>query len=317
MIHWLEQASHISDGLKEIIRDWVNWLSLERAVSHHTTIAYQQDLQNFLNFASSYNGGILELSNLLDIKLSNIRAWLTQRKNDNFEYSSSARALSSIKSFYKFIEKTKGYTVSALTTVKGPRLKKPLPKALNIDQTMKAVSNIEILSEEDWVGARDKALLILIYCTGLRISEALSLTKNDLGSDYIKITGKGKKQRIVPLLILAQESIEKYLSQLPFNIANDEPIFRGEKGNVLQANVFNKKLINLRRMLGLPEHASPHAFRHSFATHLLGQGADLRVIQELLGHESLSTTQRYIKVDTERLLKVYNNAHPGAKRDGV
>jgi integrase/recombinase XerC len=316
MTSWLEQSPHISESLKEIIKEWVGWLSLEKSFSAHTVGAYQQDLQNFLSFYGAYTGETLSLNNLADIKLSQIRAWLTQRKLDNFEYSSSARALSSIKNFYNYIEKNHNLIVSALKTVKGPKLKKPLPKALNIDQAVNAISQIENLSEEDWVAVRDKALLILIYCTGLRISEALSLTKKDLGGDCLKITGKGKKQRIVPLIELARVYLNKYINLLPFEV-EDEPIFRGEKGNILQANVFNKKLITLRRMLGLPEHASAHAFRHSFATHLLGQGADLRVIQELLGHESLSTTQRYTKVDTERLLSVYNKAHPSAKRDEV
>jgi integrase/recombinase XerC len=303
----------ISEGLKGIILEWREWLLREKALSNHTLTAYQQDLNNFLSFLVSYYGEIIKIETLKEIKLINIRSWLTQRKIDNFEYSSSARALSAVKNFYKFIEKNYEVNVSVFDIVKGPRLKKPLPKALDIEQTMRAISHINNLSEESWVAMRDKALLILIYCTGLRISEALSIRKSDLGGDFVKITGKGKKQRIVPLLDLAVNYLEQYLNLLPFEIEYNEPIFRGEKGRILQACVFNKKLIDLRRMLGLPEHMSAHAFRHSFATHLLSEGADLRSIQELLGHESLSTTQRYTKVDTERLLNVYNKAHPGAK----
>jgi integrase/recombinase XerC len=305
--------TYISSKLQNIISQWVQWLTLERALSAHTISAYQQDLQHFLQFQATYSVMILDLDHLIDIKITNIRAWLTQRKIENFEYSSSARALSSVKNFYRFIEKNYNQNISALKIIKGPKIKKPLPKALNLEQAENAIGKIENLSEENWLSLRDKALLTLIYCTGLRISEALSITKSDLSGDHLRITGKGKKQRVVPLIVIAHNAITKYLEVLPFILEDNEPIFRGEKGKVLQANVFNKKLINLRRMLGLPEYMSAHAFRHSFATHLLGEGADLRVIQELLGHESLSTTQRYTKVDAERLLSVYNKAHPGTK----
>lgn len=208
-------------------------------------------------------------------------------------------------------------THSAIFHVRMPKLSKPLPKALSADQSMQAVMGIGTLHEEPWVAQRDTALLMLIYGCGLRISEALSLRVGDLppAGSSLRIHGKGNKERVVPLLAIVRDAIDTYLGLCPHhNPRNPKAdIFVGVKGGTLQPAIFQKQLRHLRSWLGLPESATPHAFRHSFATHLLATGGDLRDIQELLGHESLSTTQRYTHVDSERLLAAYRDAHPHGK----
>jgi integrase/recombinase XerC len=278
-------------------------------------ISYINDLKGYLDFLGSYLGEQVSLTTINQVDIRLARSWLSKRRQDEYLASSSARALSAIKNFYKYLEKTEGISSHAIFAVQSPKKSKILPKALTQEEASVSLENIEMLGDEPWLHLRNKALLTLIYAAGLRISEAMSITKRHLeNSEYIKITGKGNKERLVPWVNEVRELVIQYSKAVPFDIGDDEPIFRGKRGGVLQKPVFNRELINLRRSLGLPTHLSSHAFRHSFATHLLENGADLRSIQELLGHKSLSTTQRYTKINLAHLESVYHNAHPDSKR---
>lgn len=289
---------------------WQEYLRMERGFADNTVISYKNDLEDFIAFVKSYESKNPNLDDIIFADINTVRGWLSSRKNDNYASSSSARALSGIKSFYKFIYQISGNANQAVLSMRSPKKTQVIPKALSFDDVMSAIDSASEFEKNDWLASRDKALLMLLYSAGLRISEALSLRKKDLASDHVVILGKGKKERIVPLLDKARHSLEKYLELLPFAVSNDAPIFRGEKGGVLATGVFSRQLIKLRRSIGLPEYTSAHAFRHSFATHLLENGADLRSIQELLGHRDLSTTQRYTKVNIDHLSKSYKTSHP-------
>jgi len=301
----------ISCEVLNLIKAWQEYLNLQKNYSNHTQEAYICDVQNFLSFASNYHGKTIETNDLVSIDKRLVRSWLAKCHIDGFALSSTARALSGIKNFYKFLEKNTEIKCHEIYSIKSPKKAKTLPKALSEEQLLTSITHIDEFGKKEWIEFRNKALLVLIYASGLRISEALSITKKQINNqDFIKILGKGKKERIVPWIDGAKNLVDKYLSVLPFNIDEDEKIFRGAQGKPLQAPVFNRELIRLRRYYGLPEHLSAHAFRHSFATHLLENGADLRSIQELLGHASLSTTQKYTKVNLKHLENIYAKAHP-------
>lgn len=305
---------HYTDELQQIISQWQNYLSSQRNYSQHTSDSYLNDLQHFLKFINNYYSEEISIQKITNIDIRFARSWLSARHQDNYNPASNARALSSVKNFYKYLEKKHGLTCHAIFAVQSPKKSKPLPKALSKEEAKLSIDNIEMLGDEEWLHYRNKALLTLIYASGLRISEALSITKQHLeNSEFIKITGKGNKERIIPWIYESRLLIQQYVTLLPYHIENNEPLFRGKRGAPLQRAVFNRELINLRRSLGLPEHLSSHAFRHSFATHLLENGADLRSIQDLLGHQSLSTTQRYTKINQTHLESVYNQAHPDSK----
>lgn len=295
--------------MQDVIKDWLKYLELERAYSHHSIISYHNDLKSYIEFLRDYNGEEITLTTFINADLRLIRSWLAKRKSQDYSATSSARALSSIKNFYKFLHYAKGSENNIIFSARSPKKPKPLPKALSVEDAMMAINKIENYAKNDWLSLRDKALLMLIYASGLRISEALSLTRQHLLEDNIRIIGKGNKERLIPWIHSAKSIIAQYLAVVPYDVTTG-PIFLGERGGALQAPVFSKQLINLRRHLGLPEYLTPHAFRHSFATHILENGGDLRSIQELLGHTSLSTTQRYTKVNIKRLSDIYNNSHP-------
>jgi len=299
-----------------LIVEWQDYLASEKNYSSATLEAYLNDLHNFLKFISSYLSENVTMETISSADIRLVRSWLSSRRQDGYSQTSTARALSSIKNLYKFLEKKHDLNCHAIFTINSPKKPKPLPKALSKLETIESLDNIEFLEHEPWVDARNKALLTLIYSSGLRISEALSLTKKHLeNSEFIRIIGKGNKERLVPWIPAALKLIEEYVALIPFSIEKDDPVFRGLRGEPLQRAVFNRELIKLRRNLGLPEHLSSHAFRHSFATHLLENGADLRSIQGLLGHASLSTTQRYTKINLSHLESVYTKSHPSAKGD--
>ncbi len=298
----------------ELLDKWQKYLKLQRNYSEHTIISYKNDLENFLNFLNHYNSEIITINSLRQVDIRLVRSWLAKRQQDNYLTASNSRGLSAVKNFYKYLEKTTNITYHAIFSIKNPKKAKILPKSLSQDDAQLSIEHIDNFTDLEWVELRNKALLVLIYAAGLRISEALSMTKSHLQDlDFIKITGKGKKERLIPWTPIARDFIEQYLNKLPYNIDEKDPIFRGKLGKKLQAPVFNRELIRLRRFYGLPEHLSAHSFRHSFATHLLENGAELRSIQELLGHKSLSTTQRYTKVSLKHLENIYNNAHPISK----
>jgi len=302
----------VTPDLQKTIIEWQEWLRHVRRGSEYTIVSYANDLQHFCSFLSEHLGGRVNIKALEKLETRDIRAWLASRLHE-YEASSTARALSTVKSFYRYLEKQDILANSAVFHTRGPKLKKALPKALAEDQAQQALEMVGTQHEEEWVNKRDLALLILIYACGLRISEALSLTYKDIPtSDSLSIVGKGKKQRMVPVLPIVKEAISDYVHSCPYPFTATTPLFYGQRGKALDPAIFQLQLRKLRASLNLPESTTPHAFRHSFATHLLSAGGDLRSIQELLGHASLSTTQRYTHVDKTRLMNAYKNAHPRA-----
>ena len=299
----------------QLVHNWKEYLQFQRHYSFHTLVSYSNDLEHFFNFIAKYNAEIVTLPTVKSVDIRLVRSWLAARRNENYNANSSARALSAIKNFYKFLEKNIEINNHAIFSVKNPKKAKSLPKSLSEAEVKQSTDHIEEFSKLPWVALRNKALLVLLYASGLRISESLSIKKKDLrNSEFLMITGKGQKQRLVPWIEGVRNLIEEYLKIMPYILEEDDYVFRGQQGGVLLPRVFNKELIALRRFYGLPENLSAHAFRHSFATHLLQNGVDLRSIQELLGHKSLSTTQRYTKVDTNYLESVYRKAHPASKQ---
>ena len=301
---------YCDERLTTLITKFFHFLKVERNYSDHTIASYNFDLNSFFAFLDHHFGKIITTDDLLKLKITDFRSWLVKRKKDSLKNSSTARAISAVKSFFKYMadyEKIENLIIYNLST---PKLAKSLPKALSIEDSMASIEFIDKIANETWVALRDKAILILLYGCGLRISEALQITKQDFYQDYIKIKGKGDKERIVPLLPLVKEIIDEYLAKVPYIIEGDQCIFLGVRGKVLNRVNYQKQIQILRRSLGLSEHTTAHAFRHSFATHLLVNGSDLRSIQELLGHKDLSTTQRYTKIDHKHLLDIYNKTQP-------
>lgn len=297
--------------IQELIKKWQNYLKYQKHYSSHTSISYNNDLKHFLEFLGYYNTELVTIDMIKSVDIRLMRSWLFKRKQDNFVSSSIARGLSAVKNFYRYLEKTNNITCHKVFAVKSPKKNKLLPGALSKNDVIISLNHIQELNDIKWLELRNKALLVLIYASGLRISEALSITKLHLkNSEVIKIIGKGNKERVIPWLPAAKSLLEDYLRALPMVLEEHVPIFRGKMGKALQPAVFNRELIKLRRIYGLPECLSAHAFRHSFASHLLENNADLRSIQELLGHKSLSTTQNYTKINVKYLEKVYDNAHP-------
>lgn len=304
----------VDKKLLKYIQEWTEWLEHTRRFSSHTVVAYQSDLSEFLSFMAKHNAS--EISALILQKTSpqDFRAWLAHRATEaSYAPSSSARAVSALRSFFSYLRKREVLTNQAMVGLRLPKQKGKLPKALDQHQMQEVITEIETYEAKGWVGLRDKALLLLLYGCGLRISEALSLKPADISSSthMIRVLGKRSKEREVPLLDSVTTAIEAYKKECPYH--DKETLFFGKQGRPLQPAVFQKEIRHLRQTLNLPEYTTPHTMRHSYATHLLTAGAGLRDIQELLGHEHLSTTQRYTHVDTSRLLNAYSKAHPKAK----
>lgn len=317
MLVFMSNHLPITPALNAIVEQWQGWLADVKISSQHTVISYKNDLSNFLIFMAGHLGGKVGLPELTALEQKDIRAWLASRVmtdvEKKYEASSNARALSTIKNFFRYLEKQGKSKNAAILHIRAPKIKKSLPRALSEQQAQDAVKGIVSENAESWVNARDVALLLLIYGCGLRIGEALSLTYSDIPrGDSIVVTGKGNKQRKLPVLPIVKAAIEEYVAECPYKFTADSPLFWGLRGKALDAGIFQRQLRVLRGKLNLPETTTPHAFRHSFATHLLSAGGDLRSIQELLGHVSLSTTQRYTHVDKNRLMAAYKNAHPRA-----
>ena len=302
------------DTLEKARQDWLDWLSLEKRFAANTTLAYCRDVDAFLAFLASHIGGTVRLNDLAAIKASDIRAYLARRRASDRALCdrSVARALASIRSFYRFLDRRHGLSNSEVKFVRGPRLKPPAPRPVS---ETSAFALIDMAGDTAiaWIAARDRAILTLLYGCGLRISEALGLngTHGSLPNSLI-ITGKGGKTRIVPTLPAARDAIADYVQQCPFYMDQDTPLFFGIRGGPLCARVVQSVMARMRGALGLPSSATPHALRHAFATHLLQAGGDLRLIQELLGHASLSTTQRYTEVDPRFMMAAFMAAHPRA-----
>lgn len=300
--------------LKQRLVEWLSWLKLTRRFSSHTIVAYVHDLQQFLTFMEKYKAESVSEQALIDFKITDFRSWLAFRHTKGLSPRSTARSLSVVRNFYGYLGRQRGQTCLALTTLQSPRLKVNLPRPLSERQAADLMDDIEGFSTQTWLGLRDKALFILLYATGMRIGEALSLMGNCLPlTDRLTVLGKGKKQRIVPIIPQAQQAINEYVKSCPFPIASDTPLFLGMKGSALNPSVAQKTLRLYRRVMGLPEYVTPHALRHSCATHLMAETHDLRAIQELLGHASLVTTQVYTSIDQQQLMQVYAKAHPRGK----
>lgn len=294
---------------------WLEHLSSERRLSPKTVEAYERDTRQFLAFLTDHLGEPPGLKDVADLKSLDFRAFLTRRRSAGAGARTLGRGLAGIRSFMRHLERQGLANAAAATALRTPRQPKSLPKPLTAADARKVIDAAEQPNEEPWIAARNAAVLTLLYGGGLRIGEALALTGealSDRSEKAITVTGKGNKARMVPLLPVIFDAVDLYRRLCPHDLAPGQPLFRGARGGALQAGVLQRDMRNLRRALGLPDTATPHALRHSFATHLLGNGGDLRTIQELLGHASLSTTQVYTGVDAARLLDVYRQAHPRA-----
>ena len=304
-------------GVIKAIAAWQNWLRHERRAAENTIISYENDLKGFLLFLSEHLGYLPGLSDLAVLTSLDFRSYLAGRNVDGLSRSSTARAVSTLRGFFRFLERCNLAENTAIHALRPQKIPRSIPKALSAEDALETVREVEKLSEETWVGKRDKAFLFLLYGCGLRIGEAIGLNRGHVDgadADMIRVIGKGGKERIVPVLPAVQEAIADYLAICPYNLKAEGPLFVGVRGARLNPGVAQKQVRMVRKLLRLPETATPHAFRHSFATHLLAGGGDLRTIQELLGHASLSTTQRYTDVNAAQLQSVYANAHPRARR---
>ncbi|MCP8882767.1 tyrosine recombinase XerC [Devosia sp. XJ19-1] len=307
----MTDSAFATDGFVRSQRDaWLRELGSVRRLAPKTLEAYGRDLGQFMSFLAGHMGGPVTLQSLKDLRGADIRAFMAQRRSESLGSRSLARVLSALKSFFGFLEREGTLATDALNVIRTPKLPRSLPKALSIVEARNTISETDAMEDRPWIAARDMAVISLCYGAGLRISEALAVTRTDLEADTLRVTGKGGKIRMVPLIAPVRQAIDTYLSLTPFKLWPEEPLFRGVRGGVLSPRLIQLRMQDLRSALGLPPSATPHALRHSFATHLLGKGGDLRAIQELLGHASLSTTQIYTAVDTERLLDSYAKAHP-------
>ncbi|KJS43341.1 MAG: recombinase XerC [Rhodospirillaceae bacterium BRH_c57] len=300
-----------SPALRGVIDAWLDWLEAERRASPHTVSAYARDFSAFLVFLQNHVGDEPDMDHLAAMTAADFRAYLAARTAEGLSRPSVARHMSTLRGFFKFLDRTGRLSNPAIATVRSPRPPRQLPRPLAEDEARDALLTIQELQEEPWQAARDLALLALLYGCGLRLGEALALNIDDAPtSDTMRITGKGSKQRLVPVLPLVQEAVEDYLARRPYDRSPDQPLFVGARGKRLNPGVVQRQMRRLRALLGLPETATPHALRHSFATHLLTRGGDLRTIQELLGHTSLAATQRYTQIDTTQLAAVHARSHP-------
>jgi len=302
------------DTLKAVER-WRRHLGGERRLAAKTVEAYSRDVEQFLAFLTPNLGAPPRLADFADLSTTDVRAFMAARRNQNAGSRTLARGLAGIRSFIDFLEKEDRAKSAPFRAIRAPRQARTLPKPLPPEAALRAVSVEESLDEKPWIAARNAAVLALLYGSGLRISEALSLSRAEAPrgpNDALRITGKGGKQRIVPVLPVVAAAITHYLRLCPYSPGPNGPLFLGARGEQLNPRMIQRAMAKLRGALGLPASATPHALRHSFATHLLAGGGDLRTIQELLGHASLSTTQIYTEVDTARLMEAYEKAHPRA-----
>ncbi len=294
--------------------DWYNWLAHERRLSPNTLDGYARDIAGFMGFLAQHFGYAPGIGDLESLKGIDFRSYLAERGSRSLSRTSTARAISSLKSFFRFAERRAIVSNAAIVTMRPPKVPKSVPKALDETEAIAVIDVAGELSDEPWVGKRDSAVLMLLYGCGLRIGEALNLNRADLPiNGVLRVRGKGDKERLVPVLPVVEASLRDHLAHCPFDQGADGPMFFGVRGKRLASRAIQDKMHKLRIYLGLPETATPHALRHSFATHLLAGGGDLRTIQELLGHASLSTTQRYTDVDAARLQAVYDSTHPRAR----
>lgn len=303
------------DDLHKARAEWLKALERERRMARLTIEAYERDTRQFLQFLTGHCGGPPGLADIEALRPADLRAFLAYRRGDGAGARTLGRGLAGIRSLLRFLERRGLANAAGAAALRSPRQPKSLPKPLTATDALKVVSAGTQLAEEPWIAARNAAVLTLLYGSGLRISEALGLRGEDFpasGAQTLRVTGKGGKTRLVPVLPVAAEAVAEYRRLCPYHIDARDLLFRGARGGPLDAAIIQREMRKLRSALALPDTATPHALRHSFATHLLARGGDLRAIQELLGHASLSTTQVYTGVDAARLLDIYEAAHPRA-----
>lgn len=295
-----------------LVAQWGSYLAHDRRRSPHTVRAYVATAHRLIDFLGGYRGALVEPADLTSLSAADLRAFLAARRNSGLGAASAARELSGVRRFLAYAAEQQGRAPHVPRT-RAPRRPKTLPRPAAPDDAMALAEDAGAYGSEPWIGARDLAILLLLYGAGLRVSEALSLTGHDLPiGRVIRVTGKRAKTRMVPIVAAVRQAIEDYLRQCPYPVSGDSPLFLGARGGPLSADLVRRAVRAARGRLGLPDTLTPHALRHSFATHLLARGADLRSLQELLGHASLSSTQIYTKVDAAHLLDVYRHAHPRA-----
>ena len=297
------------------IEEWRTWLTHEKRTSLHTVDGYSRDLAAFFKFLSEHLGTAPNFEDLQNLKPVDFRSYLAGQAARGLARTSTARAMSTLRGFFRYLDRNGLVRNATINTVRTPKVPKSVPKALSENDAIDMVDSLREEALEPWLGARDTALGLMLYGCGLRLGEALSLDRHHAPKgDTMIILGKGNKERLVPVLPVVKEAIEEYLSICPHNLTEGDPLFVGVRGGRLNPGVAQRQMRQIRGLLGLPDSATPHALRHSFATHLLAGGGDLRTIQELWGHASLSSTQRYLDVDAGRLMAVYRDAHPRARR---
>ena len=311
----VQLSPHHGAGVGDAVARWRTWLQSERRYSEHTLSGYERDLNGFLDFVTQHLGQAPGLDDLGALRTLDFRAYLARRHGDGLGPASLARALSAVRSFFRFCERQDLAANAAIHGLRTPKQPHGLPKPLPVNEAVAVVEEVAMLSDEGWVQARDVAVLTLLYGCGLRIAEALALNRAQAPlEDSLMVRGKGGKQRLVPVLPVVSKAVRAYLDLCPHDLPAQGPLFLGVRGKRLNQRIVRARMQQLRITLGLSATATPHALRHSFATHLLAGGGDLRTIQELLGHASLSTTQRYTEVSSEHLLQVYRGAQAVAEK---
>ncbi|SEL86998.1 integrase/recombinase XerC [Roseivivax marinus] len=303
----------ISPQARDALEGWIAAAGALRGNAPATLSAYRGDVVEFIAFMTAHRAEPQGLAALSRIEVRDMRAWLAGLRSGGVGSRSVARKLSAVKAFYRWLAEREGFEPTAVLTTRAPRFQKKLPRPMTEDAARDMIGTVE--SQADgWIAARDAAVVTLLYGCGLRMSEALGLTGASVPlAEALRIVGKGGKERVVPVLPVARTAVDRYVALCPFDLGAEDPLFRGARGGPLNARLVRKATERARLQLGLPSSATPHAFRHSFATHLLASGGDLRAIQDLLGHASLSTTQAYTSVDGAHLMRVYEDTHPKAR----
>jgi integrase/recombinase XerC len=306
-------ASFISPAAQDALARWLTHLRALDGAAANTITAYARDVAAYLQFLTRHRADSIGTGSLITVPPADLRAWMAHERSRGLSARSLARALSAVKGFTAWLADRDGADATTVLATRGPKFRRKLPRPLTVDGARDMIDTVGDQAREEWIAARDIAVVTLLYGCGLRISEALGLTAaaHPL-PDVLRIRGKGGKDRMVPVLPAARDAVAAYMRLCPFDLAKDEPLFRGARGGPLNPRLIALVMEKSRLQLGLPASATPHAMRHSFATHLLSAGGDLRAIQELLGHASLSTTQAYTAVDAARLMQVYAASHPRA-----
>jgi integrase/recombinase XerC len=303
-----------SAGADALVKGWLISVKSLNGAADKTIEAYRRDLSGFLGFLAGYHGELAAHNSMKTLTLRDMRAWMAHERSRGVSARSLARSLSAVKGFYRWFGEHEGFEATAVLATRAPKFQSKLPRPVAVDAARNLIDTVDLQHPEPWIAARDVAVVTLLYGCGLRISEALGLQVKDTPlNEVLRIKGKGYKTRLVPVIDAAKNAVQEYQKLCPHPVTSESHLFLGARGGPLNARLIQRVMEQARMQLGLPSSATPHALRHSFATHLLSAGGDLRTIQELLGHASLSTTQAYTSVDQARLMEVYEAAHPMAR----